>query len=364
MVESLDGDVPDAIRAAGQRGDAASPGRAWLPHSVLRRAGLFRVLDAALAVPALADDRSRSMIVQLLRPDIATSVPRHQVASFDVWAILRTCSNHPGGLAELLDVVRAFEGDSVSMRRLSDDIAAEQQRSTDGKAAVARATPDLPTGQPAVWGEVPARNPNVTGRAVARDRLSAPEPAAYQRGAHELLTAANPGDPIEDPQRWPEPATLARQVLSAGLIDGTTPESRRYLANAVRSADHPHTRAVVNSVGADVRWQGRWRPALELDKDDLRRYLRVLGADNIWTLNSNNLAVDLRLLCDVDRVRRAAFSCYRTILGSDNSLTHPCTCYCLVNLAVLALLRDHAEVSTLLAEAGRHNPIYLEPSTP
>jgi Effector-associated domain 2 len=123
MVESLDGDGPDAIRGADRRSGAHRGDPAGWPRSAMRRAPLFRLLEAALAVPALADDRSRNMIVALLPPDVARSVQRYQAARYDVWAILRTCSNYPDGLADLLDVVRAFEGDSGSMRRLSADIA-------------------------------------------------------------------------------------------------------------------------------------------------------------------------------------------------------------------------------------------------
>jgi hypothetical protein len=174
MVESLGGDVPDASWDAGRGGPPGRDPARW-PESAMRRAWLFRVLDAALAVPALADDRSRGMVLQLLRPDIATSVQRHQVPRFDLWAILRTCSNHPDGLAELLEVVSAFERDSVSMRRLSEAVA-EQPR-PDVPPATSPLTPraaDSPptsgwppapsTGPPAVWGDVPARNRNFTGR--------------------------------------------------------------------------------------------------------------------------------------------------------------------------------------------------------
>jgi hypothetical protein len=100
----------------------------------MRRAPLFRLLEVALAVPALADDRSRHMIVQLLPADVSRSVQRYQAARYDVWAILRTCSNYPDGLAGLLDVVRAVEGDSVPVRRLADDIAELRPESGTGAA--------------------------------------------------------------------------------------------------------------------------------------------------------------------------------------------------------------------------------------
>jgi hypothetical protein len=164
----------EAFPALGRLLRRQSPLWAWLSQ----------LLDAVLAVPAMADDRSRDMVVQLLRPDIATTVQRHPVARFDVWAILRSCLNYSRGLAELAEVIRVFEGNSTPMQQLDyhvveHQVGARPATSRDlgdvvtdtSPPAKASQEPGLPTGQPAVWGNVPARNPNFTGRVAMLETL-------------------------------------------------------------------------------------------------------------------------------------------------------------------------------------------------
>jgi hypothetical protein len=127
VVEEADFQPPRAWMVsldAAAAGFPALAGLITLPDPLpLRRGWLFELLDTVLAVPAMADERSRELIVRQLRADIASTVQRNTVARFDVWAILRTCLNYPGGLAELVEVLRVFEGDSVPMQRLAHDIA-------------------------------------------------------------------------------------------------------------------------------------------------------------------------------------------------------------------------------------------------
>lgn len=89
----------------------------------LRRGWLFDLLDTMLAVPAVADDRSREQIICLLRRDIGATIGRRPNARLDTWAILQTCLNFPNGLPELLEAIRAVEGDSVPMLRLIRGVA-------------------------------------------------------------------------------------------------------------------------------------------------------------------------------------------------------------------------------------------------
>jgi hypothetical protein len=90
----------------------------------LRRGWLFDLLDTMLAVPAVADERSRDQIVRLLRPDIATTISRRPNAHFDTWAVLQTCLNFPDGLTELVDAIRAVEGETLPLLRLAQQAAA------------------------------------------------------------------------------------------------------------------------------------------------------------------------------------------------------------------------------------------------
>jgi hypothetical protein len=54
-------------------------------------------------------------VVAALPPEIAAVVPRHSTTLIDVYGIIRTCLDYPGGLTELISTLRAFSGTSTSM---------------------------------------------------------------------------------------------------------------------------------------------------------------------------------------------------------------------------------------------------------
>jgi hypothetical protein len=83
-----------------------------------RRSVAMWLLPHFAAVPALTDAHSRELIVAELRPDIRRSADRHVQANFDILGILQACLRFPGGLAELVDVVRVFEHGSAEMAEL------------------------------------------------------------------------------------------------------------------------------------------------------------------------------------------------------------------------------------------------------
>jgi hypothetical protein len=75
-----------------------------------------------------------------------------------------------------------------------------------------------------------------------------------------------------------------------------------------RLLDHPDVLAAVREHAADLRGQGEFQQACELDRDILDRRRRTLGEDHPDTLDSaNDLAVDLSELgeleqaCELDR---------------------------------------------------------------
>lgn len=69
-------------------------------------------------------------------------------------------------------------------------------------------------------------------------------------------------------------------------------------------ADDAVTLIQFNSYGADLRARGRFRDALDHDKDSLERHRRVFGEGDRVTLRCmNNLAVDYGLVTDYDRAR-------------------------------------------------------------
>lgn len=87
------------------------------------RANLMTFVDALLAVPALGRESSRQALLQRLRPEISGAVPYSPHSRHHVISLVTTCMNYPGGLDELLALVRAFEGESMPVRQLDATIA-------------------------------------------------------------------------------------------------------------------------------------------------------------------------------------------------------------------------------------------------
>jgi hypothetical protein len=74
------------------------------------------LVDALLACPAMAGAGRRNAVVAQLPAQIRTRIQRSDVALVDVNNILVGCLNFEGGLEQLVERVRYFEGGSVSMR--------------------------------------------------------------------------------------------------------------------------------------------------------------------------------------------------------------------------------------------------------
>jgi Effector-associated domain 2/Trypsin-like peptidase domain len=88
------------------------------------RTEIFTLVELLLDVQVMADREGRNRVVEMLRPDIMTAVPRHPQGRADVYSIVRTCLNYAGGLAELVDVISAFEPGSLATQRLLSAVAA------------------------------------------------------------------------------------------------------------------------------------------------------------------------------------------------------------------------------------------------
>jgi hypothetical protein len=123
---------PSASRGAvagmsGVRGTAGFEGResggAALTPDRIPVSALFEIVERLVAVPIMAGSEGRGQIVGMLRAEIATRVPRSPQANLDAHAILMTCLSYPGGLQELLTVVRAFAGDSHQVVALEQAVA-------------------------------------------------------------------------------------------------------------------------------------------------------------------------------------------------------------------------------------------------
>ncbi|MGI8329933.1 effector-associated domain 2-containing protein [Actinomadura scrupuli] len=84
---------------------------------------LFELVDSLLEVSMMASERGREQVVGALRMEIAGMIPRHSQARPDLFSIVRTCLDYPGGLQELLTTIKRFAGDSLPVYRLEQTIA-------------------------------------------------------------------------------------------------------------------------------------------------------------------------------------------------------------------------------------------------
>jgi hypothetical protein len=79
---------------------------------------MVELIDALLAVPAVADESGRRLLVDLLRPEIANAIPYHPRARTHLIAIVDACLKYKGGLESLLDALRTIERPSMPLRSL------------------------------------------------------------------------------------------------------------------------------------------------------------------------------------------------------------------------------------------------------
>ncbi len=101
----------------------AATARAMSPSNArwkLSHPNLTCLVDALLACPSLKDPGRRQTVVDQLGDDISASIARDAAERFDVFNIVTTCANYPGGLKWLLEVLHFFEGDSLSWRAANE----------------------------------------------------------------------------------------------------------------------------------------------------------------------------------------------------------------------------------------------------
>ena len=116
---------------------------------------------------------------------------------------------------------------------------------------------------------------------------------------------------------------LSNTLLSLGINDTAQrlAEStmERLQSNPQFGPDHEHTLWTAATVSRALRVAGRFQQALELDRENVERYIRVFGAGDAVTLrNQGNLAVNLRMLSDF----RGAFAIDEDIVRQlDETLT-------------------------------------------
>jgi hypothetical protein len=103
--------------------ESDSSGR-WQP-------ALTTLVDRLLAIPTVAQEVGRRLLMDHLRPDMASAVPYFPQSRHHVFSLVRTCMNYPGGVDELLSVVRMLEGESTPVRRLNETVAELLSRPPD-----------------------------------------------------------------------------------------------------------------------------------------------------------------------------------------------------------------------------------------
>jgi hypothetical protein len=84
-----------------------------MPPSDLRE-----VIEAAMHVSVLETSAGRDAVLMLLRPELASSIPRMAATRTDVISIVSTCA-HYGCLRELIDAIHVCDGGTTAMTQLS-----------------------------------------------------------------------------------------------------------------------------------------------------------------------------------------------------------------------------------------------------
>lgn len=94
--------------------------------------GLAVLVDALLAVPMMATEFGRRLLLDNLRPEVANAVPYYPQARLHVFSLVNTCVRYDYGIEELLGVVHELEGDCPAIRALDATVAALLERPGPG----------------------------------------------------------------------------------------------------------------------------------------------------------------------------------------------------------------------------------------
>ncbi len=83
---------------------------------------LDALCNAFLRLPGMRERSTRDLYVDELNSQLANTLspPRHLDPHHDVWSLLRSCQDYPGGIRGLATVVRSFYRDSRPMIELDD----------------------------------------------------------------------------------------------------------------------------------------------------------------------------------------------------------------------------------------------------
>jgi len=82
-----------------------------------------QLVDALLGCPTMQGRQGRDTVLEDLRADIKNNVERHSAPRLDVNSIVSTALVYAGGLQELIETVRSYEGGSLPMAEVDRVIA-------------------------------------------------------------------------------------------------------------------------------------------------------------------------------------------------------------------------------------------------
>jgi tetratricopeptide (TPR) repeat protein len=321
----------DADELAARLGDlplAIDQAAAWQSETGMPARDLARMLDERIHV--------------LLNENPPTTYPVTVMATWEL-AFARLQEQSPGA-AELLQLCAFLGSEPISVSLLWDgrhaDLSGPVAQVLRDDIMLRRAIRDI---QRYALAKVdPSRDQVVMHRlvqAVLREQLTPERQEATRDTVHEILGAANPGDP-ENPNTWTRHAELLPHVTPSGVINAKTNLARRVLLDQTyyrfirgdyeRSrilgeravsrwretlgADHELTLLAQRHLAMAMGELGDRAEAAALNQQTLARMREVFGADHEHTLTTaTNVGLDLR--------RRGEFRAARE-LDEDNLARH------------------------------------------
>ena len=190
-------------------------------------------------------------------------------------------------------------------------------------------------------------------QAILRDQMTEQQQSAYRATVHQLMYAADPGDP-EERENWERLAEISNHVLGCDLVSAESAEGRQVVLDIIRyryergdyqssrelgeatvlqwwqtlGPDHEQTLVAVLHLANAWRELGMTNESREYTRDTLERMQRVLGENHEYTLNTaRSYAGDLRTLGDYPAARaldEEILPKYRQVFGEDHMQTLRC----------------------------------------
>jgi tetratricopeptide (TPR) repeat protein len=290
--------------------------------------------------------------------------------------LLRLCAFFsPEPIAErLLTAGRVLNLPDQLGRALRDPLEFSRAKRDIGRYALARTNPGEKTIQV-----------HRLVQAILRDQMTEDQRTAYLSTVHQLMYAADPGDPDER-ENWERLAEISNHVFGSELISTASDEGRQVVLDVIRyryergdyqscrelgeatvlewwrtlGPDHEQTLQAVLHLANAWRALDMTAESREYTRDTLERMRRVLGEDHEYTLNTaSGYAADLRILGDYSAARELdeeILPKHRDVFGED----HKQTLRCANNLGVdLRLSGDFYAARDLDQDTLRRRRLYL-----